>query len=100
MSCFLIRHIEALALVMHRRWLIHLAQGRRFAVRADGLRSIIEALPELELGVAAVAVVSVERHKLRLPVSGRNLALRRADFAGRNLAGRQFRFEYGGGLAP
>ena len=35
-----------------------------------------------------------------LPVSGRNLALRRANFAGCNLAGCQFRFEYGGGLAP
>ena len=64
MSRFFIRHIEALALVMHRRWLIHLAQGRRFAVRADGLRSIIEALPELELGVTSVAEISVEGHSL------------------------------------
>ena len=64
MSRFLIRHIEALALVMHRRWIIQLAQGRRFTIRADGFRSIIEALPELELGIAAVAEVSVDGHPL------------------------------------
>ena len=58
----LIRHIKPLALVMHRRRLIHLAQGRRFTVRADGLRSIIEALPELEFSIAAVAKVSVKGH--------------------------------------
>jgi hypothetical protein len=60
----LIRRIKALPLVMHRRWLIHLAQGRRFAVRADGLRSIIEALPELEFCVTAVAEVSVDGHPI------------------------------------
>jgi hypothetical protein len=59
----LILDVPALALVMHRRWLIHLAQGRRFTVRAHGLRSIIEALPELELGIAAVAMVDVNGHQ-------------------------------------
>ena len=60
----LIRHIEALALVMHRRWLIQLPKRNSLAVGADGLRSIIEALPELELGIAAVAEVSVEGHPI------------------------------------
>ena len=93
MSCFLIRHIEALALVMHRRWLIQLAQGRRFAVRADGLRSVIEALPELELGIAAVAVVSVQWHKLRLPKRPCRMVIRHLDHARLEQAGLFFRFE-------
>ena len=100
MSCFLIRHIEALALVMHRRWLIHLAQGRRFAVRADGLRSIIEALPELELGVAAVAVVSVEGHKSSLPVSDSRFAVLRPDLPRGQLPSGKFGFQCGSCLSP
>ena len=100
MSRFLIRHVVPAPFVMHRRWLIQLAQGRRFTVRADGLRSIIEALPELELGVAAVAEVSVEGHKLRLPVSDGRLAVLRPDFARGQFPRRQLRLQCGSCLRP
>jgi hypothetical protein len=100
MSRFLIRRIKALALVMHRRWLIQLAQGRRFTIRAHGLRSIIETLPELELGIAAVAEISVEGHKLRLPVSRRRLAVLRSNLPRGQFPSGKFGFQCGSCLSP
>ena len=60
----LVLDVPALALEMHRRGREQFPQGWRFTVRADGHRRVVEAAPELELGVAAVAVVRVERHPL------------------------------------
>lgn len=60
----LIRHIEALALVMHRRWLIQLPKRNSLAVGADGLRVVGIVLEELEFCVTAVTEVSVQWHKL------------------------------------
>jgi len=59
----LILDVPALALEVDWRGREQLAQGRRLAVRANGHRRIVEGAPELELGVASVAVVSVERHQ-------------------------------------
>ena len=55
----LVRHVIAAPLEVDWRRREQLAQSRRFAVRADGHRRIIEAAPELELGAASVAVVRI-----------------------------------------
>ena len=60
----LILDVPSLALEVHRRWLIHLAQGRRFAVRAYGDRVVRVVLEELEFRVTAVTEVSVEWHQI------------------------------------
>jgi hypothetical protein len=96
----LIRHVVPAPLVMHRRWLIQLAQGRRFTVRAHGLRSIIETLPELELGITAVAEVSVQWHKLRLPVSRRRLAVASSNLPRGQFPSGKFGFQCGSCLSP
>jgi hypothetical protein len=96
----LIRHVPALPLEMHRRGLEQLAQGRRFAVRADGDRIVRVMLPELELGIAAVAEVSVEGHKLRLPVSRRRLAVASSNLPRGQLSSGKFGFEHRRCLSP
>jgi len=63
----LILDVPSLALVMHRRWLIQLAQGRRFAVMAYGDRVVRIVLEKLKFGIAAITEVSVEGHKSGLP---------------------------------
>ena len=89
----LIRHVPAIALVMHVCDLVNLLQGRRFAVRADGQRVIREVLEVLEMPQALVAMVDVDRHKSDLPVSTSRMIIRHLDHARLQQAGCLFRFE-------
>jgi hypothetical protein len=57
-----VRHVPAVTLVVHRRGRVRLAERDGLAVGAYGDRVVRKMLEELELGVAAVAVVSVEGH--------------------------------------
>jgi len=59
----LVLDVPALALEVDWRGRVRLAERNRLAVRANGHRRVIEGAPELELGVAAVAVVRIQRHQ-------------------------------------
>jgi hypothetical protein len=83
-SCLLfrlIRHIKPLTLEMHRRGRVRLAERNGLAVGAHRFRVVRVVLEELEVGVAAVAVVSVEGHTTITPLQPAHgsPAVRRSD---------------------
>ena len=58
----LILDVPPAPLEMDGCWRVYFPERNRLAIRADGHRLILVTPPELKLGIATVAVVSVEGH--------------------------------------